>query len=206
MGMKGKVAGVLLAGGRSSRMGGGDKCLERLGDQTLLSRAIERTKAQVGPMVLNANGDPTRFSSYGLPVAADVISDFPGPLAGVLTGRDWAAEYAPECEYVATFATDTPFIPRCLVRKLYKLIEFGALLACATSNRRHHPVFGLWPVGKRSHLRKAILVDNTRKVDVWTARYKLGIVDFSTKPIDPFFNINTPKDLAYAEDFLARIG
>ena len=203
--MKVKVAGVFLAGGRSSRMGGGDKCLKRLGDQTLLSRAIERTKDQVGPMVLNANGDPSRFSSYGLPVAPDVISDFPGPLAGVLTGLDWAARCAPECEYVATFASDTPFIPKCLVPKLYKLIEYGAVLACATSNRRHHPVFGLWPVRERSRLRKAMLVDKTRKVDVWTARYKLGIVDFSTKPIDPFFNIYTPEDLAYAEDFLTRL-
>ena len=204
--MKSKVAGVFLAGGRSSRMGGGDKCLKKLGDQTLLSRAIARTIDQVGPMVLNANGDPSRFSSYGLPVAPDVISDFPGPLAGVLTGLEWAARHAPECEYIATFASDTPFIPRCLVRKLYKLIELGASLVCATSDRRHHPVFGLWPVCERSELREAMLVDNTRKVDVWTARYKLGIVDFSTKPIDPFFNVNTPEDLAYAEDFLAQVG
>ena len=204
--MKAKVAGILLAGGRSSRMGGGDKCLKRLGEQTLLSRTIERTKDQVGPMVLNANGDPSRFSSYGLPVVADVISDFPGPLAGVLTGLEWAAQHAPEYEYIATFASDTPFIPRCLVGNLYKLIEFGANLACATSNRRHHPVFGLWPVRERSNLRKAMVVDNTRKVAMWTARYKLGIVDFPTKPIDPFFNINTPEDLAYAEDFLAQIG
>ena len=200
-----KIVGVLLAGGRSHRMGGGDKCLKKLGGQTLLSRVIERAKNQVGPMVLNANGDPTRFSSYGLPVAADVIAGFSGPLAGVLTGLDWAAKHAPDCQYAATFATDAPFFPSDLVQKLHNLIKLGAVLACATSNQHHHPVFGLWPVCERSALRDAMTEDHIRKVDVWTSRYKLGIVDFPIQPIDPFLNLNTPEDMARAEDFLIHI-
>jgi len=200
-----KVVGVLLAGGRSHRMGGGDKCLNKLGGRTLLSRVIERATDQVGPMVLNANGDPTRFSSYGLPVAADVIAGFSGPLAGVLTGLEWAAKHATDCQYVATFPTDAPFFPSDLVQKLHNLIKFGAILACATSNGRHHPVFGLWPVCERSALRDAMTEDHIRKVDVWTSRYKLGIVDFPIHPIDPFYNLNTPEDMACAEDFLTRM-
>ncbi len=200
-----KIVGTLLAGGRSSRMGGGDKCLQKLCGQTLLSRVINRAKDQVGPMILNANGDPTRFSSYGIPVVPDVVSGFAGPLAGVLTGLEWAAEHVPDCEYVATFATDAPFFPSDLVEKLHNLIKFGAALVCATSNQHHHPVFGLWPVRERSALRDAMTEDHIRKVDVWTSRYKLGIVDFPIQPIDPFFNLNTPEDMARAEDFLIDI-
>ena len=200
-----EVLGVLLAGGRSHRMGGGDKCLKKLGGQTLLSRVINRVKDQVGPMILNANGDPARFSSYRIPVVPDVVSGFSGPLAGVLTGLEWAAENAPACEYVATFATDAPFLPSDLVEKLQQLINIGAVLACATSNNRHHPVFGLWPVCERSALREAMTEDHIRKVDTWTSHYKLGIADFPVHPMDPFFNLNSPQDLARAEDFLASM-
>ncbi len=141
------VAGVLLAGGLSRRMGGGDKALRTLGGETILARVIARARPQVGALALNANGDAARFKAYQLPVIADVIEGFAGPLAGVLTGMEWAARSAPECPWVASFATDAPFLPGDLIARLLRAVERdGADMACAASAGRHHPVFGLWPV------------------------------------------------------------
>ena len=194
-----KIAGVLLAGGQSQRMGGGDKNLRLLGGRPVLAHVIERAKPQVDALVLNANGDPQRFTSFGLPVIADSVTGFAGPLAGVLAGLDWAVENLPEAELVASFATDAPFLPRDLVRRLAVALEEGGFdLACAQSNGQAHPVFGLWPVSLRAALREA-LVGGLRKVDLWTARYKLVEVEFLAEPVDPFFNANRPDDLAEAE-------
>ena len=204
------VAGVLLAGGQSRRMGGGDKCLRPLAGRPILAHVIDRTRAQVGPLVLNANGDPARFASFGLPVAADVVEGFAGPLAGVLTGLEWAAANAPECTHVASFACDAPFLPADLVARLSAaLVEQDADLACAASHGRSHPVFGLWPVRLAGVLRQAMIEEEVRKVDIWTARYRLAPVDFPivetpAGPLDPFFNANRPDDLAAAEQFVGR--
>ncbi len=195
------VAGVLLAGGRARRMGGGDKCLRELAGQTLLARVIARAAPQVGPLVINANGDPARFAAYGLPVVADSVTGFAGPLAGVLSGMDWAADNAPDCPWIATFATDAPFFPMDMVTRLRTAVH-SADMACAASDGRAHPVFGLWPVRLRDELRRAMTEEDIRKVDVWTALYRLAQVDFAVHPIDPFFNANRPADLAKAEDFL----
>ena len=198
-----KIAGVLLAGGQSQRMGGGDKNLRMLGGKPMLARVIERARPQVDALVLNANGDAQRFAAFGLPVIADSITDFAGPLAGVLAGVDWAAKNLPEAELVASFATDAPFFPRDLVRRLAVALEEGGFdLACAQSNGRAHPVFGLWPVSLREPLREA-LNGGVRKVDRWTARYKLVEVEFAAEPVDPFFNANRPEDLAEAERLVA---
>jgi molybdopterin-guanine dinucleotide biosynthesis protein A len=194
-----KIAGVLLAGGQSRRMGGGDKNLRMLGGKPMLAHVIERAKPQVDALILNANGDPQRFANFGLPVVADSIAGFVGPLAGVLTGLDWAAEHLPEAELVASFATDAPFFPRDLVRRLAVALEEGGFdLACAQSNGQTHPVFGLWPVPLRDALREA-LAGGMRKVGDWMTRYKLVEVDFRAEPVDPFFNTNRPEDLAEAE-------
>jgi molybdopterin-guanine dinucleotide biosynthesis protein A len=201
----GGVVGLLLAGGLSRRMGGGDKTLRLLGGRTILDHILERVRPQVGPLVLNANGDPARFAGTGLPVASDVVPDYAGPLAGVLTGLDWAAEHAPAARWVATFATDAPFQPVDLVERLQAAVEReGADMACARSAGREHPVFGLWPVHLRHDLRRAMVEDQIRKVDVWTARYRLAVADFDTDPVDPFFNTNRPEDLAEAERLLAE--
>jgi molybdenum cofactor guanylyltransferase len=196
------ILGVLLAGGLSSRMGGGDKCLRTLGGRTILEHVIERARPQVAGLLLNANGDPARFANLGLPVAADVIEGFAGPLAGVLTGMEWAAAHRPGLPWIATLATDTPFLPRDLVQRLRDAVEReGADLACAESAGRAHPVFGLWPVRLRDDLRLA-MESGTRKVDLWTARHRLARVPFPTDPIDPFFNTNHPDDLEQAERLL----
>ncbi len=198
------IAGVLLAGGQSRRMGGGDKCLRPLAGRTLLSRIVERARGQVATLVLNANGDPSRFGDFELPVAADVVDGFAGPLAGVLTGLEWARAHAPDCAFVASFACDAPFVPEDLVARLaHAVSEQGADMACAVSAGRDHPVFGLWPVALAGDLRHALVDEDIRKVDVWTARYRLARVEFAADPIDPFFNVNRPDDFAAAEAILA---
>ena len=199
------TVGLLLAGGLSRRMGGGDKALRALGGRTLLEHVIDRIEPQVGGLVLNANGDPDRFARFGLPVVADSVPDFAGPLAGILAGLDWAAANRPDCPDVVSVPTDAPFLPRDLVARLSReREEAGADLACAASGGRPHPVVGLWPVRLRDALREAVAIEGIRKVDVWTARYRLKIVDFpEQRPgIDPFFNANRPGDLDRAAELL----
>ena len=201
-----KVAGVVLAGGLSRRMGGGDKALLSLGGRSILDHVIERARPQVSSLALNANGDAARFARFGLPVIADVVEGHAGPLAGVLTGLEWAAAEHPDCAWVASFASDAPFLSVDLVARLLAAIEKdGADLACASSAGRHHPVFGLWPVALVDDLRHAVIDDSIRKVDAWTARYSLAVADFEVEPFDPFFNTNRPEDLAEAETLLARL-
>ena len=199
-----KPIGLLLAGGQSRRMGGGDKTLRLIGGISLLDRAIARLRPQVEALVLNANGDPARFAGFGLPVVADSVPDFAGPLAGVLAGLDWAAAHYPDCAFVVSVATDAPFFPQDLVARLIEgLDERLADLACAASGGREHPVFGLWPVRLRDELRRAVVEEGVRKVDRWTGRYKLATVSFADRPIDPFFNANRPEDLAAAAALIA---
>jgi molybdopterin-guanine dinucleotide biosynthesis protein A len=198
-----KVVGLLLAGGQSRRMGGGDKALRLLGGIPLLDRVIERLRPQVDALVLNANGDLARFARYALPIAPDSVSGFAGPLAGVLAGLDWAAAKRPDCSYIVTVATDAPFLPTNLVSRLTdELSATQADLACAASGGRAHPVFGLWPVQLRDDLRGALVEEGIRKVDLWTARHRLVTVPFAAKPVDPFFNANRPEDFVTALSLL----
>ena len=200
-----KICGVLLAGGQSRRMGGGDKCLLPLGGKELLQRIVDTAAPQVGPLMLNTNSDPAKFESYSLPVASDAVEGFAGPLAGVLTGLEWARANTPECDWVASFACDAPFAPVDLVVRLASAIEaVGADMACATSGGRDHPVFALWPVRLAAELRASIVDEGLRKVDIWTARYTLARAEFDTKGCDPFFNINRPEDLDAAADMVRR--
>ena len=206
------ILGLLLAGGLSRRMGGGDKALRLLGGYPLLERVIDRMRPQVSALILNANGDPARFAGFGLPVVADSIPDFAGPLAGILAGLDWTAEHRPDCPLVASVATDAPFLPEDLVSRLLSGMEAeGAELACAASGGQAHPVIGLWPVRLRDELRRALVEEGVRKVDVWTGRYQLAAVPFpdhvvgAGPGIDPFFNANRPEDLEHAEALLRRL-
>jgi len=201
-----RIAGVLLAGGQSRRMGGGDKSLRLLGGKPILARVIERARPQVAALALNANGDPARFAAFGLPVIADSVPDFAGPLAGVLAGFDWAASL-PGITHLASFATDAPFLPRDLVPRLVAGLGGGRCrLACAASSGQAHPVFGLWPLDLRDELRGALVEEEIRKVDRFTARYTLAQVDFPVGEVDPFFNTNRPEDLAAAEQLLGVLG
>jgi molybdopterin-guanine dinucleotide biosynthesis protein A len=198
-----KVVGLLLAGGQSRRMGGGDKALRPLGGITILERAIERLRPQVDMLVLNANGDPARFAKFGLPVVPDSVPDFAGPLAGVLAGLDWTAAHSPDCPFIVSVATDAPFLPTDLVARLLEGIgKKPGDLACASSGGRSHPVFGLWPVRLRGDLRRAVAEEGIRKVDQWTSRHMLVTVPFAYQPIDPFYNVNRPEDFEAAAALL----
>ncbi len=203
--MTSPIVAVLLAGGLARRMGGGDKCLREVAGRPLLSHVIERILPQVDHVVLNANGDPERFSAFGLPVIADVVGGNAGPLAGILTGLDWAARHVTECEWVVSVPTDAPFLPMDYVARMMAAIEDeDAELACASTNGRTHPVAGLWALRLMLELRSALIDEDIRKIDQWTVRYRLADVEFSSEPIDPFFNANRPEDLKAAEVILAH--
>ncbi len=192
--------GVILAGGQATRMGGGDKGLLPLGQGTLLSSVIDRLEPQVAGLGLNANGDAARFADLGLPVLADSIEGFAGPLAGVLAGLDWAAEQG--AETIVTAAADTPFFPCDLVPRLLLAADgmTHPLALAATPDAKRgtarHPTFGLWPVALRDDLRSALAV-GLRKVVHWTEKHDGREALFPDEAA--FFNVNTPEDLATAE-------
>jgi molybdopterin-guanine dinucleotide biosynthesis protein A len=162
-------------------------------------------RPQCEELILNANGDPERFAATGLPVVPDDVPGFAGPLAGVLAALDWTAGHRPDVEWVVSVAADTPFLPRDLVVRLHEArIESEMPLAQAESEGRTHPVNALWPVSLRGNLRHALVEEDMRKIDAWTARHGIVSVVWKTEPIDPFFNANTPEDIAEAEKLIAQ--
>ncbi|MFT4115616.1 MAG: molybdenum cofactor guanylyltransferase MobA [Bradyrhizobium sp.] len=196
--------GVLLAGGLARRMGGGDKPMRTIGGRTILERVIARVSPQCDGLILNANGDPSRFAAFGLLVVADDVPGFPGPLAGILAALDWTAVNRPGVEWVFSAAGDCPFLPRDLVIRLQDARQReNAELAVAASGDQSHPVIGLWRVSLRDELRHALVVEDLRRIDRWTARYPLATVTWPTQPLDPFFNANTVEDIAEAERLAA---
>jgi len=194
------TVGAILAGGLARRMGGGDKPLSVMGGRAMLARIVERLMPQVTRVVLNANGDPHRFDSFRLPVAADSLPDHPGPLAGVLAALDWTANIDPGVAWVVTLPGDVPFVPRDLVARLHAARQRGgATLACAASRGRAHSVIALWPVAIRDELRAALAGHGIRKVGLFLQQRGCATTAWPAAPVDPFFNINTPDDLAEAD-------
>jgi molybdopterin-guanine dinucleotide biosynthesis protein A len=202
-----KIPGVLLAGGLARRMGGGDKPMREIAGKTILARVIARLAPQCDGLILNANGDPARFAAFGLPVIPDSVADFPGPLAGILAALDWTAEHRPDVAHILSAAADCPFLPRDLVARLHAAMTAeNAQLAVAASDGQSHPVIGLWSVALRAELRHALVVEDIRKIDRWTARYRLATVTWPVTPLDPFFNANTMDDIAEADRLAALDG
>lgn len=202
-----RTVGVLLAGGLARRMGGGDKPLRTIGGRTILAHVIARLAPQCDELILNANGDPARFAAYGLTVVADTVEGFAGPLAGILAALDWTAANRPGIAWVLSAATDCPFLPHDLVARLQRARQDeNAQLAVAASDGQTHPVIGLWSVALRDELRHALVVEDIRKIDRWTARYPLATVTWPVEPVDPFFNANTVDDIAEAERLAAKAG
>ncbi len=158
--------------------------------------------------MLNANGDPARFAGFGLPVVADSVAGF-RRAAGRRAGRArLGGDDSPGITHVASFATDAPFLPRDLVPRL---VAGARRRAPSPRLRRHRPArrirsSALWPVDLRAELRHALVEEDIRKVDRWTARYALAVVDFPVGEVDPFFNTNRPEDLEAAEQLLAVLG
>jgi molybdenum cofactor guanylyltransferase len=199
-----QTLGLVLAGGLARRMGGGDKALLKIGSETILDRVVARLEPQCPHIILNANGDPARFERFELPVVADDIPDFAGPLAGILAGLDWAAANT-DIKWVASVAGDCPFAPRDLVERLHDARrKEGMPLACAKSGDWRHPVAGIWPVSLRADLRHALMEEGLHKIEVWTSRHGVAIAEWSDMPVDPFFNVNTPEDLAAAVEIAAQ--
>lgn len=204
-----EIAGVILAGGLSRRMGGGDKGLLDLAGSSMIGRVIDRIRSQVGPLVLNANGDPARFASLRLPVAADTIDGFVGPLAGVLAGMRWAGQHAPAVRWIATVSSDAPFLPDDLVARLAAAVAAKpTAIAIARSAGGLHPVIGLWPVAHADDLDQALRA-GVRKVLAWTDSHgtipvDFGMVTIADRAVDPFFNANTPEELDEARQLLAK--
>ena len=194
-----EIAGCVIAGGLSRRMGE-DKAFLRLGDETLVARAAKRLGAQVSQVAINSNGDPAGLADLGLPVLADIIADHPGPLAGVLTAMNWA--HAQQKAWVVTVPIDTPFFPRDLVARLAHVVA-GHDLAVATSDGHRHPIFTLWPARLADGVRDALAADE-RRVNAILDRYRLASAEWRATPFDPFFNINTPEDLAKARRIMAE--
>ncbi|WP_306117966.1 MULTISPECIES: molybdenum cofactor guanylyltransferase MobA [unclassified Roseitalea] len=194
-----QIVGVVLAGGLSRRMNGQDKALMPLAGKPLIGHVIDRLAPQVGLIAINANGDPQRFAMTGLPVFADTIPGHAGPLAGVLAAMDFARARGPGLTHVATAATDTPFLPLDLVARLAAASATPDTIAMAHSHGQRHPVFALWPVGLADDLRAFLASTESYKVMVWVERHRLRPVEFGTEGGDPFFNINTPAELAHAK-------
>ena len=197
--------GLILAGGLARRMGGGDKARITIGGKTILDRVLATMAPQCGRLIINANGDPARFADTGLPVVADSVPDFAGPLAGILAGLDWVAAHAPDVTDLASVPGDCPFLPADLVQRLAQARAAAKTpLACARSGDWRHPVVGLWPVALREDLRQALMVEGLHKIEIWTARHGVAIADWPVEPVDPFFNVNTPEDVAAAERVAAQ--
>ena len=199
------MIGIILAGGRATRIGGGDKGARMVGGLAILDRVVATLRPQCERLVLNANGAPERFASYGLPVVADDVADHPGPLAGVLAGLDWVAQHAPGERFAVTVPTDTPFLPDDLVVRLVAArSETGAQVVCARSGGETHYVAALWSVALRHDLRRA-LTDGLRKVARFMQRYDMGHADWAVAPHDPFLNVNSEEDLHRAEAIAAYL-
>jgi molybdopterin-guanine dinucleotide biosynthesis protein A len=189
--------GLVLAGGLARRMGGGDKARIEIGGATILDRVLACLSAQCTGIVINANGDPARFADAGVPVVPDNVEGHPGPLAGILAGLDWLAAQDNGVEWILSVPGDCPFLPDDLVERLHQArreMGSGVPLACARSGEWRHPVVGLWPLALRQDLRKVLVEEDLRKIEVWTARHGVAIADWPPEPIDPFFNVNTPED------------
>lgn len=207
VGMSDPVHGLVLAGGVSRRMGGGDKGLRLMDGRSMLARVVERLGPQCAGLVLSANGDPARFAWTGLPVVPDTVPGRAGPLAGLLAGLDRLAETAPDARWIVTATADAPFLPRDLVARLaVARRDAGAEVACAASGSRTHGAVALWPVGIREALRAFLVVEGLRKVELFLSRYRTVRVTWPDRPVDPFFNVNTPDEFAEAERLARTIG
>lgn len=196
------ILGVVLAGGRARRMGGGDKPLHLLGGRPVMAHVLERLSPQVGSLLINANGDPSRYLEFGYEVVQDLVGGYCGPLAGIHAGLHWAEQSG--FRAVVSVAGDTPFFPVDLVSKLSQAVGDHTQIAMAASpadpatpRSARHPTFALWPVRLRQALEDA-LADGVRRVVEFSEAYGCQLVHFPSVSYDPFFNINTPTDLRHA--------
>lgn len=200
------MIGIVLAGGRASRMGGEEKSFLRVGAFSIIERVLSVLRGQCESIIINANGDAARFATFGCPIVPDTLPDHPGPLAGVLAALDHVAEQRPDAAFVLTVPGDAPFLPLDLIARLEdRRVADRAAIVRARSGDNDHGVVALWSVALREDLRRALVVEGLRKVGAFAARHPLATVAWPAAPIDPFMNVNTPDDLAAAERAAALV-
>ena len=200
------IVGVILAGGQSRRFGGGDKFIAELKGEPLVDRVIERVRSQTRQLIISTNIEIPHLTKFKLPIVADAVQGQAGPLAGILAGMEWTRDYTTDYEWIVSFPTDAPFVPLdCVVKMLKQAVSDNAEIVCAASGGRTHPVCALWRVDLAENLRQAMVKEDMRKIDLWTARHRLSVLEFPDQPFDPFFNINRPEDLAQAEIILSEL-
>ena len=197
------IPAVILAGGLARRMGGGDKALRPVGRVPVLARVIAALRPQCGALLLNANGEASRFAGFGLPVLADDIAGFAGPLAGVVAGLDYIAAQDASVTHMLSVAADSPFLPKDLVARLRGA---AAPMACASSGGQRHPAIALWPVAARHDIRAMLVEERIHKMGIVLERLGCVEVDWPVAPYDPFFNANTEADFAEAERIAMAFG
>lgn len=201
------MIGIVLAGGRGSRMGGGDKAMTPIGGVAVLDRVLARLEPQCRGIVISANGDRARFARYRHRVVADDLPDQPGPLAGILAAMDDIAARDPAADFAVTVPVDVPFLPTDLVARLQdRRVADRAAIVRARSGDSAHPAVALWSLALREDLRRAMVTENLRKVGAFQARHPLASVTWPMEPVDPFLNLNTPEDVAAADRIAARLG
>ncbi len=188
------VAGVIIAGGMARRLQGADKPLVPVAGRPLAGHVVARFRPQVDALLLNANGDPARFAGLGVSVQEDMVPG-DGPLAGLLTGMLWARGMLPEAEWLASVPVDTPFLPTDLVQRLHAAaVAQDAECAMARSEGRAHPIIAVWWLGLASELQSA-MANGLRRVEGFLADHRVVQVSWDSRPVDPFFNVNTREDL-----------
>ena len=194
-----EIIGCILIGGKSTRMGGGIKSLKYFNNKSIIERIIEKSRKQVSELIINSNNN-LDLKRYSLPVFSDFIKGYLGPLAGIHASMNWVKKNRPNKQWLVTFAGDTPFFPDNIVEELFNEADKkNKKIILAKSNKRNHPVFGIWHISLEENLKQSIIKHNARKIDEWAQKYSYGLVDFSNKKYDPFFNINEPNDLIIAE-------
>ena len=201
---KNNILGLILAGGQSRRMGGLNKSLATINGQTLLEITINSVKQQLKKIIINSNENLKNKINYNIEIVPDKIPGYLGPLSGIFTGMDWAKENFPECKWIASFPVDSIFFPENLIEIMIKKNNKKSQIICVKSNNKLHPVFALWSLDLIEDLKKALLNEGLRKIDEWTKRYNLEIINFKVQKIDPFFNINTFNDLEIAKDYFCK--
>jgi molybdenum cofactor guanylyltransferase len=205
------VVGAVLAGGQARRLGARGKSAHMLGGRPLIRHVYDRVRDQVGEVVVNGSPETARLLAANVRSVSDLTADGAiegraGPLVGILSVLEWAADERPGVEWIATFPTDTPFLPKDFVARARNALSGdGADIACAASGGRVHPVVGVWPVGLAPALRRMVVDDGVRRADAILETFGVARIKYEPEPVDPFFNVNTADDLAAAEELLSGL-
>ena len=199
------ILGAILAGGQSKRMGK-DKLFLEFNNKKLIEHTIDKVKKYLKKVIIITNQDNEFFSKNNLTTVKDCIEGQLGPLVGILTAMKWAKENLSKCSWIATFPCDTPFFPESIIKSfIEESKKKESLILCASSHGRKHNIFGLWSLDLYDKLKNDLINKKIRKVQDWTEKNKIKNLEFKFIDYDPFFNINTEEDLAFAKKLSTKI-